>query len=36
MFKTALIEDPTGMPWGLIAGLVAFAMLLATGYILVT
>ena len=36
MFKTALLEERTGVPWGLIAGLVAFVALLGTGYFLVT
>jgi len=36
MFKTAVQEEPTGVPWGLIAGFIAFAVLLGSGYILVT
>jgi len=36
MFKTALMEERTGMPWGLIAGCIAFAALLLSGYMLVT
>ena len=36
MFKTALLEERTGTPWGLIAGFVAFAALLVSGYFLVT
>ncbi len=36
MFKTALMEERTGIPWGLIAGCIAFAALIVSGYILVT
>ncbi len=36
MFKTALIEERTGVPWGIIAGCIAFAVLLSAGYLLVT
>ena len=36
MFTTALQEEPTGVPWGIIAGCIAFALLLGTGYFLVT
>ena len=36
MFKTTLIEERTGLPWGIIAGLVAFVVLLGTGYFLIT
>jgi hypothetical protein len=36
MFKTALVEERSGIPWGLIAGCLAFAVLLISGYSLVT
>ena len=36
MFQTALIQERTGFPWGLITGMVAFAALLVSGYLLVT
>ena len=36
MFKTALMEERTGIPWGLIAGCIAFVVLLGAGYFLVT
>lgn len=36
MFETAVQETPTGVPWGIIAGLAAFAALLVSGYFLVT
>ncbi len=36
MFQTALIEERSGVPWGLIAGCIAFAALLLSGYMLVT
>ena len=35
MFKTALQEEPTGVPWGMVAGCIAFTALLVTGYLLV-
>lgn len=34
MFETAVMEEPTGPPWGLIAGLLAFACLLFVTYVL--
>ena len=36
MFKTALLEERTDLPWGVIAGCIAFAALLVGGYLLVT
>ena len=36
MFKTALMEERIGIPWGVIAGCLAFAALLGAGYFLVT
>ena len=36
MFETALQEERTGLPWGLISGFVAFAALVLGGYFLVT
>ena len=33
MFKTALVEERTGPPWGLISGFVAFAVLYWPAYI---
>ena len=36
MFQNALQEEPTGTPWGMIAGCITFAALLVTGYFLVT
>jgi hypothetical protein len=36
MFKTALLEERTGLPWGVIAGCISFAVLLIGGYLLVT
>ena len=36
MFKTALVEERTGLPFGLIAGLVAFVALIGIGYFVVT
>jgi hypothetical protein len=36
MFETAVQEKRTGILWGIVAGLVAFAGLLATGYMLIT
>ena len=36
MFETAGQEKPDGVPWGIIAGLVALAVLLAGGYLLIT
>ena len=34
MFQTAVMEERTGRPWGLIAGLFALATLLAAAYAL--
>ena len=34
MFETAGMEERTGRPWGLIAGLLAFACLLSGTYVL--
>jgi hypothetical protein len=36
MFETALQEKRTGVLWGVVIGLVALAVLLGTGYALVT
>ena len=36
MFETADKEKPHGVPWGIVAGLVALAVLLAGGYLLIT
>ena len=36
MFETAVAEKRTGVPWGLIAGVGAFAVLIVGGYFLVT
>ncbi len=36
MFKTALMEERIGVPWGLIAGCIAFAALIVSGYFLIT
>ncbi len=35
MFTTAVMEERTGLPWGLIVGLLAFATLLTGAYLLV-
>jgi hypothetical protein len=35
MFETAVQEKRTGLLWGLIMGVVALAVLLATGYVLI-
>jgi hypothetical protein len=34
MFKTAVMEERIGHPWGFIAGLLAFAALVSGGYVL--
>ncbi len=36
MFETAVQEKRTGMLWGVIIGVVSLAVLLGTGYILIT
>ena len=36
MFETAVQEKRTGMLWGLLMGVVALAVLLGTGYALIT
>jgi tetrahydromethanopterin S-methyltransferase subunit G len=36
MFETAVQEKRTGILWGVVIGLVALAVLLGTGYVLVT
>jgi hypothetical protein len=36
MFETAVQEKRTGILWGIVAGLIAFAALLGTGYMLIT
>jgi hypothetical protein len=36
MFETAVQEKRTGILWGVVVGLIAFAALLGTGYILIT
>jgi len=35
MFRTAVMEERTGLPWGIIVGVLAFVSLLAGAYILV-
>jgi hypothetical protein len=34
MFQTAVMEERSGRPWGLIAGLLALATLLAGAYLI--
>lgn len=34
MFKTAVMEQQTGLPWGLFAGLLAFITLVISAYLL--
>jgi hypothetical protein len=36
MFETAVLEKRTGLLWGIITGVVAFAFLLGAGYVLIT
>jgi hypothetical protein len=36
MFETAVLEKRTTVLWGIITGVVAFALLLVAGYVLVT
>jgi len=36
MFKIAVQENQSGIPWGVILGIAAFAALLGAGYILIT
>jgi hypothetical protein len=36
MFETAVLEKRTTVLWGIITGVVAFALLLGAGYVLVT
>jgi hypothetical protein len=36
MFETAVQEKSTGVLWGVIMGVVALAVLLSAGYILIT
>jgi len=36
MFETAVQEKRTGIRWGVVIGLVALAVLLGAGYVLVT
>ncbi len=36
MFETAVQEKRTGILWGVVIGLVALAVLLGAGYVLVT
>ena len=35
MFQTAVQEERTGAPWGILGGLMSFVVLLATGYFLI-
>ena len=35
MFETAVQEKRTGVVWGIVLGLVAFAVLLGAGYVLI-
>lgn len=36
MFETAVQEKQVGIPWGVIAGFIAFVALLGAGYLLVS
>jgi len=36
MFETAVQEKRTGKLWGVVIGVVALAVLLGTGYVLIT
>jgi hypothetical protein len=36
MFETAVQEEHAGMPWGIISACVAFVVLVAVGYVLIT
>jgi hypothetical protein len=36
MFKTAVQEKRSGIPWGVILDIAAFALLLSVGYALIT
>jgi hypothetical protein len=36
MFETAVLEKRTTLLWGIIMGVVAFALLLGAGYALIT
>jgi hypothetical protein len=36
MFETAVQEKRTGILWGVVIGVVALAVLLGTGYVLIT
>ena len=36
MFRTAVMEERTGLPWGVMAGFLAFVALLGAGYALVS
>ena len=36
MFETAVQEKRAGILWGVVIGVVAFAVLLGTGYVLIT
>jgi hypothetical protein len=36
MFETAVQEKRTGIVWGVVVGVIAFAALLGTGYMLIT
>ena len=36
MFETAVLEKRTTLLWGIITGVVAFALLLGAGYVLIT
>jgi hypothetical protein len=35
MFETSVQEQPTGTPWGIVAGALAMATFMAVGYFLV-
>jgi len=35
MFQTAVMEERAGLPWGIIAGFLAFAAMLGAAYILI-
>jgi len=36
MFRTAVMEERTGLPWGVIAGFVAFVALVGSAYTMFT
>ncbi len=36
MFETSVQENTAGVPWGILAALLAFFVLLGSGYLLIT